>query len=100
VLAALGCVDWVTVFDEPDPLALIRLLKPDVLVKGADWQEWEIIGAEEVRAAGGEVVRIDLVPGLSTTGLMAKITARSPETGKGGQVEEPPDSVPRSDEGC
>ena len=73
VVAALGCVDWVTIFDEPDPLDLIRLLKPDVLVKGTDWSEEEIIGAPEVREAGGQVVRIPLVPGSSTSAVIKKI---------------------------
>lgn len=73
VVAALGCVDWVTIFDEPDPLVLIELLKPDVLIKGADWPEEEIIGAKEVKEAGGKVLRIPLEPGISTTGVMERI---------------------------
>jgi D-beta-D-heptose 7-phosphate kinase/D-beta-D-heptose 1-phosphate adenosyltransferase len=73
LLAALGCVDWVTIFDEPDPLVLIQLLKPDVLVKGADWPEEEIIGAPEVKAAGGQVLRVQLEPGISTSALIKKI---------------------------
>ncbi|MGD8255756.1 MAG: D-glycero-beta-D-manno-heptose 1-phosphate adenylyltransferase [Syntrophobacterales bacterium] len=73
VLAALGCVDWVTIFDEPDPLDLIRLLKPDVLVKGTDWSEEEIVGAPEVREAGGQVLRIKLEPGISTSALIKRI---------------------------
>ena len=73
VVAALGCVDWVTIFDEPDPLDLIRLLKPDVLVKGTDWSEEEIIGAPEVREAGGQVLRIQLEPGSSTSALIERI---------------------------
>ena len=73
VLAALGCVDWVTIFAEPDPLALIRLLKPDVLVKGTDWSEEEIVGAPEVREAGGQVLRIKLEPGSSTSALIKRI---------------------------
>jgi D-beta-D-heptose 7-phosphate kinase/D-beta-D-heptose 1-phosphate adenosyltransferase len=75
VVAALGCVDWVTIFDEPDPLDLIRLLKPDVLVKGTDWSEEEIIGAPEVREAGGQVLRIPLVPGSSTSVILEKVRA-------------------------
>jgi D-beta-D-heptose 7-phosphate kinase/D-beta-D-heptose 1-phosphate adenosyltransferase len=73
VVAALGCVDWVTIFAEPDPLVLIRLLKPDVLVKGTDWSEEEIIGAPEVREAGGQVLRIQLEPGISTSALIKRI---------------------------
>jgi D-beta-D-heptose 7-phosphate kinase/D-beta-D-heptose 1-phosphate adenosyltransferase len=82
VVAALGCVDWVTIFDEPDPLDLIRLLKPDVLVKGTDWSEEEIIGAPEVKEAGGQVIRIPLVQGSSTSVILEKVrtTARSKKT--------------------
>ena len=73
VVAALACVDWVTIFDEPDPLILIKLLKPDALVKGSDWPEEKIVGAFEVKEAGGKVVRVQLVPGISTTTLIQKI---------------------------
>ena len=73
VVAALDCVDWVTIFAEPDPLVLIRLLKPDVLVKGTDWSEEEIVGAPEVREAGGQVLRIPLVPEISTSVMVERI---------------------------
>ncbi|MEE9530957.1 MAG: D-glycero-beta-D-manno-heptose 1-phosphate adenylyltransferase [Syntrophobacteria bacterium] len=73
VVAALGCVDWVTIFAEPDPLVLIRLLKPDVLVKGTDWSEEEIVGAPDVREAGGQVLRIPLAPEISTSGILEKV---------------------------
>ena len=73
VVAALGCVDWVTIFSEPDPLVLIRLLTPDVLVKGTDWSEEEIVGAPDVREAGGQVLRIPLVPEISTSGIVERI---------------------------
>ncbi|MEE9120861.1 MAG: D-glycero-beta-D-manno-heptose 1-phosphate adenylyltransferase [Syntrophobacteria bacterium] len=73
VVAALGCVDWVTVFDEPDPLVLIKLLKPNVLVKGGDWPEEEIVGAEEVKAAGGRLLRVPLEPEISTSGVLEKV---------------------------
>jgi rfaE bifunctional protein nucleotidyltransferase chain/domain len=73
VIAALGCVDWVTIFTEPDPLVLIRLLKPDVLVKGTDWSEDEIVGAPEVREAGGQVLRIPLVSEISTSVMVERI---------------------------
>ncbi|UCG14152.1 MAG: D-glycero-beta-D-manno-heptose 1-phosphate adenylyltransferase [Deltaproteobacteria bacterium] len=80
VVAALGCVDWVTVFDELDPLVLIRLLIPDVLAKGADWVEEEIVGAKEVKKGGGRVVRISVEPGISTSNLIERIhTARTRE---------------------
>ena len=75
VVAALGYVDWVTIFAEPDPLVLIRLLKPDVLVKGTDWSEEEIVGAPEVREAGGQVLRIPLVPGSSTSVIVERIAS-------------------------
>jgi rfaE bifunctional protein nucleotidyltransferase chain/domain len=88
VVAALACVDWVTIFDEPDPLALISLLAPDVLVKGADWKEGEIVGADLVRAAGGKVVRINLKLDLSTTGLIEKILTRYADTGLASGVDE------------
>jgi D-beta-D-heptose 7-phosphate kinase/D-beta-D-heptose 1-phosphate adenosyltransferase len=73
VVAALACVDWVTIFEEPEPLVLIRLLRPDVLVKGADWPQEEIVGATEVEEAGGKVVTVPLEPGISTTALIKKI---------------------------
>jgi len=100
VLAALACVDWVTIFDEADPLALISLLVPDVLAKGADWKEREIVGSNVVRAAGGEVVRVDLVPGVSTTGLLQRIAAGFLAKRGGGPGDEASDSEPRADEGC
>ncbi len=76
VLAGLACVDYVILFDDPDPLNLIVALKPDVLVKGADWKEEEIIGADVVTARGGRVVRVDLVPDISTTQIIQRIIKR------------------------
>ncbi len=73
VLASLACVDYVTIFDEPDPLNLIRIIKPDVLVKGADWEEEDIIGADVVKEHGGKVVRVDFVQGISTSRIIQKI---------------------------
>lgn len=73
VLAALGCVDFIVPFDAPTPLALIRAILPDVLVKGADWPEEQIAGAAEVLAAGGRVLRIPLSPGRSTTAIIRRI---------------------------
>lgn len=75
VLAALGCVDAVVLFGEDTPLDLISRLLPDVLVKGADWEEDEIAGAAEVKAAGGRVERIPFVSETSTTGLIDQIRA-------------------------
>jgi D-beta-D-heptose 7-phosphate kinase/D-beta-D-heptose 1-phosphate adenosyltransferase len=73
VLAGLACVDYITIFDEPDPLALIRTIKPDVLIKGSDWEEAEIIGSDVVKSYGGNVVRIEVVPGISTSRIIEKI---------------------------
>ena len=73
VLASLGGVDYVVLFDSPDPLALIQTLKPDVLVKGADWTEETIVGGEFVKSTGGRVVRISLVPEISTSQIIDKI---------------------------
>ena len=75
ILASLACVDFVTLFDEPDPAMLIRLLMPDVLVKGADWAENAIVGRDIVETAGGRVVRIPLTEGVSTSGMIEKILA-------------------------
>ncbi|RPJ42353.1 MAG: D-glycero-beta-D-manno-heptose 1-phosphate adenylyltransferase [Deltaproteobacteria bacterium] len=73
VLSALKVVDYVVLFDEPDPLALIKALKPSILVKGADWMEDKIIGGDVIKQSGGRVVRIPLVPGSSSTNLIEKI---------------------------
>lgn len=72
VLAGLEAVDAVVRFDEDTPLRLIESLLPDVLVKGGDYRPDEIVGAREVRAAGGEVVVAPLVPGRSTTGILER----------------------------
>jgi D-beta-D-heptose 7-phosphate kinase/D-beta-D-heptose 1-phosphate adenosyltransferase len=76
VVAGLHCVDLVTLFDDPDPLALIQLLKPDILVKGADWPIDKIIGARFVLDSGGDVVRIPLIPDVSTTTIIERIVSR------------------------
>lgn len=73
VVAALASVDYVTIFDEPDPGNLIRAIAPDVLVKGADWPLDKIIGADFVLGRGGRVERIPLAPGVSTTRIIEKI---------------------------
>lgn len=70
VVAALMAVDRVVIFDEPTPLELIRLIAPDVLVKGGDWPVEAIVGADLVQARGGRVLSIPLVAGLSTTNLV------------------------------
>ncbi len=73
VIAALETVDYVTVFDEPDPLNLIKKIKPDVLVKGQDWAEKGVIGAEFVESYGGKVVLAPLVEGKSSTATIEKL---------------------------
>ena len=77
VLAALACVDFVTLFDEPDPLVTIRLVMPDVLVKGADWEEDAIVGRDVVEAMGGRVIRIPLTESASTSRIIEKILANN-----------------------
>jgi rfaE bifunctional protein nucleotidyltransferase chain/domain len=72
LVAALECVDAVVLFDEETPLALIRRLRPDVLAKGADYARDAIVGADDVEGWGGRVVRVPIVPGYSTTELLAR----------------------------
>lgn len=76
VLAALICVDYISVFDDADPLALIKTVKPDVLVKGGDWPMGKIIGADFVRDRGGRVVRVEMVPSISTSRIIETIVER------------------------
>jgi len=73
VLAGLTAVDHLVAFHEDTPHSLIAALVPDVLVKGADWPLDDIVGRDVVEAAGGRVVRVDLVPGSSTTDVIARI---------------------------
>lgn len=73
VLAGLGCVDHVVLFEDDTPINIIRELMPDVLVKGGDWPVSEIVGATEVTAGGGKVLSIPLVRDFSTTSLVEKI---------------------------
>lgn len=73
ILASMQAVDYVTVFDESDPLKLIQLLKPTILVKGADWSADEIIGADFVTARGGRVVRVPLVKNTSSSAIVERI---------------------------
>jgi len=78
VLAALAAVDWVTIFDEDTPRPLIAALLPDVLVKGGDWAIEEIVGREEVEAAGGRVLALPYLEGSSTTDIIERIRKQSP----------------------
>lgn len=71
LLAGLACVDVVVVFDEERPEALVRHLAPDVLVKGSDYSPEQIAGADFVVSRGGKVVTLPLVPGLSTSNILA-----------------------------
>lgn len=72
-LQCLRQVDVVTVFKEDTPLKLISYLKPDVLVKGADYRDDEIVGAKEVKSAGGQVIRVPLLKGMSTSSIIETI---------------------------
>ena len=76
VMAALACVDYVTIFDEPTPREIIAALLPDVLVKGGDWGIDSIVGREEVEAAGGRVLSLPFVDGCSTTDVIERIIKR------------------------
>ena len=73
VLAALSCVDGVVIFDDDNPLQVIKYLMPNILVKGGDWEKDEIIGADVVKKSGGKVKRIEYVYGFSTTEIIRKI---------------------------
>ncbi len=73
LLSALFCVDHVVLFDEPDPRQLIEAVSPDILVKGADWQENEILGGDFVRQNGGRIERVALEPDISTTRIIERI---------------------------
>ena len=76
VLASLACVDYVVLFEGPDPLRLIQTIKPDVLVKGADWAADAIVGADDVKSRGGKIVRISFIEETSTTGIIQTILQR------------------------
>ena len=76
ILSGLGCVDYITIFDELDPLALITSLQPNVLVKGGDWTKEQTIGKEVVERSGGEVVIIPFVQGASTSSIIETILKR------------------------
>ena len=78
ILANLECVDAVLIFDELTPQRVVAAVVPDVLVKGGDWPGNQIVGREEVEAAGGKVVLVDVVRGYSTTEILKRIR----ETGK------------------
>ncbi len=89
LLAALGAVDFVTVFDEPTPRELIAWLVPDVLVKGSDWGPHAIVGREEVEAGGGRVVSVELEPGWSTSDIVRAVRERFGEGPRQNAAAEP-----------
>ena len=73
LLAALDVVDAVVIFDDETPAGIVAALQPDVLVKGADWAHDAIVGRDTVEARGGRVVRIEVVPGYSTSSIVARM---------------------------
>ena len=76
VVAGIEAVDLVVVFAEDTPLELVKLLEPDVIVKGGDYTEATIVGASEVKKRGGRVVVVPLTPGQSTTAIIGKLGER------------------------
>jgi D-beta-D-heptose 7-phosphate kinase/D-beta-D-heptose 1-phosphate adenosyltransferase len=76
ILSGLGCVDYITIFNEADPLKLITSLKPNLLVKGGDWTREQIVGREVVERSGGELVIIPFVNGASTSNVIDTILKR------------------------
>ncbi|MGZ3494235.1 MAG: D-glycero-beta-D-manno-heptose 1-phosphate adenylyltransferase [Thermodesulfobacteriota bacterium] len=76
ILSGLGCVDYITIFNEADPLKLITSLKPNLLVKGGDWTREQIVGREVVERSGGELVIIPFVQGASTSNVIDTILKR------------------------
>ena len=77
VLAALAAVDYVVVFDAPDPARVIRAVQPDVLVKGGDWPIGQIVGADFVQSRGGRVLSLPYVEGASTSALIGRILGKA-----------------------
>ncbi|MCP4649932.1 MAG: D-glycero-beta-D-manno-heptose 1-phosphate adenylyltransferase [PVC group bacterium] len=77
VIAALESVDFVVIFNETTPLSLIEKLTPDVLVKGSDWKQGKIVGADHVIRCGGKVKSAKFIQGCSTTQLIKKIVKKS-----------------------
>lgn len=73
VIAALESVDYAVLFNEDTPLRVIKLLKPDILIKGADWNKTRVVGGNFVLSYGGRVVTLKLAKGRSTTNLIKKI---------------------------
>jgi rfaE bifunctional protein nucleotidyltransferase chain/domain len=80
ILSALEAVDYVCTFNEDTPLETILQVRPDILVKGADWVD-NIVGSEQVEGWGGQVVALPLVPGQSTTGVIERVLERTDDRG-------------------
>jgi D-beta-D-heptose 7-phosphate kinase/D-beta-D-heptose 1-phosphate adenosyltransferase len=76
ILAALSCVDYVTVFDQETPLSVIQSLEPDVLVKGGDWPVDKIVGSDVVLARGGSVRSLKFYEGRSTTSVLQRLEGK------------------------
>ncbi|MBX2994444.1 MAG: D-glycero-beta-D-manno-heptose 1-phosphate adenylyltransferase [Bdellovibrionaceae bacterium] len=74
ILAALGCVDFTTLFEEDTPENLIKMIKPDILVKGGDWKIDQIAGGPFVQSYGGQVMSLQFVEGKSTTNIVNKMS--------------------------
>lgn len=79
ILAAIADIDYLTSFDEATPKKIIAALRPDILVKGGDWEPDEIVGRDEVEAAGGRVVRVRYYEGHSTSSIIRRIARLSPQ---------------------
>ena len=77
VLASLADVDLVVIFDDATPLAIIESLRPDVLIKGSDYELKDVVGGDLVLQRGGEVLLADILPGHSTTGTIEKLEGKN-----------------------
>ena len=80
MLAGLEAVDLVVIFEQDTPLELIEQVRPTVLVKGGDYRPDQVVGREVVKAQGGEVIVVDLVPGFSTTRIVEKSRSKTSRT--------------------
>lgn len=76
IMASLGCVDFVCLFDQDTPLELIKVVKPNLLVKGGDWKPEQIVGSDFVQSYGGQVRSLQFVDGRSTTNIITKIESQ------------------------
>lgn len=76
IVAALGCVDYVTIFHDATPYKLIKNLRPDILIKGADWKGKEVVGSDIVESYGGRIELIKYLNGFSTTNIIKTIESK------------------------